>query len=72
MNLLKINPANIVNLDAIASISAGQDDSEFVFCIRYLVHGKDGEETPPAPSDHADHFDYPPETGVCFRDAIYC
>src|SRR2546425_10543310 len=23
---------------------------------------------PPAPSDHADYFDYPPEPGVCFRD----
>jgi hypothetical protein len=25
---------------------------------------------PPAPFDHADYFDCPPETGVCFPDAI--
>jgi hypothetical protein len=27
---------------------------------------------PPAPSDHADYFDCPPATDVCFRDAISC
>jgi len=27
---------------------------------------------PPAPSDHADYFDYPPGTDVSFRDAISC
>ena len=26
----------------------------------------------PKHSDHADYFDYPPETDVCFRDAISC
>jgi hypothetical protein len=44
VNLLKINAANIINLDAVASISAGQDAGGFVFCVRYLVRGKEGEE----------------------------
>jgi hypothetical protein len=45
MNLLRVSQGQIINLDAIASISAGNGGRDSVLVVRYLVQGKEMEES---------------------------
>ena len=44
MDLLQVDSGVVINLDAVASISAGDDSGTFILCIRYAVRGQEAED----------------------------